>query len=130
MKSANVEPNLYTRELIIEAYVHRKSVEPAVRALIELATPAPIDPSTSKAVYSERTLDFSRVSQATFDSVMLLVCDVGETKLALGLLKSYQQTAFEPISMKVLYHMADAGITHDDVSGWYADSDVDLHAKT
>lgn len=119
MASSHVEPNIYTRELIIEYFVHKKSVEPAVRALIELANEAPPAASTSKATYSEHHLNFSKVTQAVFDSVQRLICDVGETKLATGLLKAYQHSALQPVSDQVLYDMVEAGITHDDVSDYF-----------
>lgn len=116
MASSRVEPNMYTHELLIQHYVHKKSVEAAVRALVELATDAPPTASTSKATYSERNLDFSKVTQAVFDSVLRLVCDVGETKLATGFVKAYEQTALQPVSYQVLYDMVEAGVAHDDVS--------------
>lgn len=116
MAASHVEANVYTRELMISHLVYKKSAEAAVRALIELATDRPPAASTSKTTYSEKYLNFSKVNQAVFDSVLRLVCDVGETKLASGFLKVFQQSALQTISYQVLYDMVQAGVTHDDVS--------------
>lgn len=116
MHEADVEPNAYTQELLIWYHVTKKALEAAVRGLIDLATVSRAEAATTKSVYSERNLNFRHAPQAVFDSVMLLVCEMGETKLAMGLLKACRETAFEPVTAKVLYHMIDAGISFDDVS--------------
>lgn len=116
MGASHVEPNIYTRELIIRHYVHKKSVEAAVRALVELATDNAPVASTSTSTDSGRNLNFWKVKQSVFDSVLHLVCDVGETKLASDLVKAYQKSALQPVSHQVLYDMLEAGINHDDVS--------------
>jgi hypothetical protein len=116
LRSEGIKPNTLTRQLIVDYYVQKRSLEPAVRALIDMATTVPSSASTTSIHYSENNLNFFKVPRQTFDSVLRLVCDVGETKLALGLLASHERSAQRPVSTSVLYDMVSAGITHDDVS--------------